>query len=209
MALRRLSIAFASEKFFFTKCSVPARSAASQNSFMAISSQNRPLTAGMASRGLTVRATPWRPRSTPLAARPSLAPGPLFPRFRMDPTRLGRFYAIATPEAPPQATDEEAPSPLTVPVVLTVRNMKCGGCSAAVKRMLLQQPGISGAAVNLLTETAVVQVAAEDAEEVAAAAATVVSSKGFPAELRSADEDDLNNTAAAINERKAQELKDS
>jgi len=40
--------------------------------------------------------------------------------------------------------------------------MKCGGCSAAVKRMLLQQPGVAAAAVNLLTETAAVQVAAGD-----------------------------------------------
>ena len=103
---------------------------------------------------------------------------------------------------------EEATT-LTTPVVLTVKNMKCGGCSAAVKRMLLQQPGITNAAVNLLTETAVVQVASDKPEEVAELAAGVLGGKGFPAELRKPDDDNLENTAAAINERKAQELKES
>ena len=95
------------------------------------------------------------------------------------------------------------------PVVLTVRGMKCGGCSAAVKRMLLQQPGVSSAAVNLLTETAVIQVVSHSPAAVAEQAAGVLGSKGFPAELRKAEEDDLSNSAAAINERKAQELKES
>jgi Na+/H+-translocating membrane pyrophosphatase len=75
--------------------------------------------------------------------------------------------------------------------------------------MLLQQPGISSAAVNLLTETAVIQVVSDSPTEVAEQAAGVLGSKGFPAELRKADDDDLSNAATAINERKAQELKDS
>lgn len=41
-------------------------------------------------------------------------------------------------------------------VVLEVGGMKCGGCSAAVKRMLVQRPDVAEAAVNLLTETAAV-----------------------------------------------------
>lgn len=36
--------------------------------------------------------------------------------------------------------------------------MKCGGCSASVKRILEGQPGVQAAAVNLLTESAVVRV---------------------------------------------------
>lgn len=36
--------------------------------------------------------------------------------------------------------------------------MKCGACSAAVKRMLLTRPEVASAAVNLMTETAAVQV---------------------------------------------------
>lgn len=90
--------------------------------------------------------------------------------------------------------------------------MKCGGCSAAVKRLLLQQPGVQGAAVNLLTETAVVQVAApadhghDSAEQLAAAAAAVLSGKGFPSGLRSLEEG-VEGDAAALSERKADELK--
>lgn len=44
-------------------------------------------------------------------------------------------------------------------VILDVSNMKCGGCSASVKRILLSKPGVQSAAVNLLTESAVVQLA--------------------------------------------------
>ena len=41
--------------------------------------------------------------------------------------------------------------------MLDVSSMKCGGCSAAVKRILLSKPGVHSAAVNLLTECAVIQ----------------------------------------------------
>ena len=39
--------------------------------------------------------------------------------------------------------------------------MKCGGCSAAVKRILMENGEIRSAAVNLLTESAVFKVSAE------------------------------------------------
>ena len=42
-------------------------------------------------------------------------------------------------------------------VMLDVSGMKCGGCSASVKRILLSNEGVQHAAVNLLTETAVVK----------------------------------------------------
>ena len=45
----------------------------------------------------------------------------------------------------------------TETVVLDVSSMKCGGCSASVKRILTGMPGVESAAVNLLTECAVVQ----------------------------------------------------
>jgi Cu2+-exporting ATPase len=92
-------------------------------------------------------------------------------------------------------------------VVLDVRGMKCGGCSAAVKRILLQQPRVQSAAVNLLTETAVVMVAAAQAQQGAAAAAQALSDKGFPASLRSLDDSGLAGDAAALSERKEQELR--
>lgn len=37
--------------------------------------------------------------------------------------------------------------------------MKCGGCSAAVKRILMEDSDIKSAAVNLLTESAVFKIA--------------------------------------------------
>lgn len=93
--------------------------------------------------------------------------------------------------------------------MLDVSGMKCGGCSAAVKRILLQQPHVQGAAVNLLTETAVVRVAAPHAgspEAAAAAAAQALTAKGFPSVLRSMDDSGVAGAAAALSERKEQEL---
>jgi Cu2+-exporting ATPase len=94
-------------------------------------------------------------------------------------------------------------------ILLDVGGMKCGGCSAAVKRMLLAQPGIETAAVNLLTETAAITLTPEAAALVAAvegggamaaaasaattpptappaaeSAAAFLTSKGFPATVR-------------------------
>ena len=102
--------------------------------------------------------------------------------------------------------------------MLDVCGMKCGGCSAAVKRILLQQPHMQAAAVNLLTETAVVTVAvprqgghaggaAGQAEELAAAAAQALTAKGFPSVLRSMDDTGVAGDAAALNARREQELK--
>ena len=52
----------------------------------------------------------------------------------------------------------QGPGPDSGTVVLDVGGMKCGACSAAVKRMLLTRPDVDTAAVNLLTETAAVRV---------------------------------------------------
>lgn len=43
-------------------------------------------------------------------------------------------------------------------MLLDVGAMKCGGCSAAVKRILSARPEVASLAVNLLTESALVQV---------------------------------------------------
>ncbi len=45
--------------------------------------------------------------------------------------------------------------------MLDVGGMKCGACSAAVKRLLLTRPDVETAAVNLLTETAAIRVKCE------------------------------------------------
>lgn len=64
------------------------------------------------------------------------------------------------PSPPPGGEDPSAPSPSapSCTVLLEVGDMKCGGCSAAVKRMLLTRPEVAAAAVNLITETAAVTV---------------------------------------------------
>lgn len=54
-------------------------------------------------------------------------------------------------------TGARASDRITEAVVLDVGGMKCGGCSAAVKRMLVARPDVESAAVNLLTETAAVR----------------------------------------------------
>lgn len=46
-------------------------------------------------------------------------------------------------------------------ILLEVSGMKCGGCSSAVKRILLGNPEIQSAAVNLLTESAVFKIPAK------------------------------------------------
>jgi Cu2+-exporting ATPase len=86
--------------------------------------------------------------------------------------------------------------------------MKCGGCSAAVKRILSNQPGVVNAAVNLLTETAAITVTSsptspeslespvpsaagaaqsQHALELGSKAAEALSSKGFPSKLRASE----------------------
>ena len=91
--------------------------------------------------------------------------------------------------------------------------MSCGGCSAAVKRILTAYPGIDGASVNLLTESAVVRVRRggageeDDPTATAAAAAADLTAKGFPAALRMPDaESDLGARADAAEAARAAEL---
>lgn len=55
---------------------------------------------------------------------------------------------------PPIVDEPTTSAPL---VLLDVSGMKCGGCSAAVKRMLAARPDVESAAVNLITETAAVR----------------------------------------------------
>ena len=59
--------------------------------------------------------------------------------------------------------------------MLDVSGMKCGGCSASVKRILLSNEAVQHAAVNLLTETAVVKL--KPAESSAEKAAELLTAK--------------------------------
>ena len=55
--------------------------------------------------------------------------------------------------------------------------MKCGGCSASVKRILMAKPEVHSAAVNLLTECAVVQYDDKDKEGVTEEITNALTSK--------------------------------
>ena len=63
------------------------------------------------------------------------------------------------------ATGEEAVQ--TEAILLDVGGMKCGGCSAAVKRLLAARPEVQSASVNLVTGSAVVTVCSPAAPAVA------------------------------------------
>jgi len=140
-------------------------------------------------------------------AGPSLLPKLRYFSGARDPSFLPLRAALSTQ---PTKVAEEAPVTVdSVPVLLTVRNMKCGGCSAAVKRILLQQTDVLGAAVNLLTETAVIQVPSGTQADVAERAAKVLTDKGFATTLRAQDEDGLESTAAVMNRRREEELRES
>lgn len=71
-------------------------------------------------------------------------------------------------------------------VVFDVKGMRCGGCSAAVKRILLTCPEIQSASVNLLTESAVLRLPAKVAQAgspVVQQAAELLTSKVRPSYL--------------------------
>ena len=69
-------------------------------------------------------------------------------------------------------------------IIMDVTNMKCGGCSAAVKRILLKQESVRDASVNLLTGTAVVTLSPNTTQEGVEKIVEAVSDKGFPSSLR-------------------------
>ena len=68
----------------------------------------------------------------------------------------------------------------TETVILDVSSMKCGGCSASVKRILMGMPGVESAAVNLLTECAVVQYDSSSGQATAGSLTETLTSKVSP-----------------------------
>jgi P-type Cu2+ transporter len=68
-------------------------------------------------------------------------------------------------------------------LVLDISGMKCAGCVKAVEKRLLQYPGVIGSAVNLITESALVQF--DPATPLDTLALTQqLTTAGFPAQLR-------------------------
>ncbi|MDY6784193.1 MAG: heavy metal translocating P-type ATPase [Cyanobacteriota bacterium] len=83
----------------------------------------------------------------------------------------------------PKATTTQA-KPALETATLDVKGMKCAGCVSAVERQLAQNPGVVSACVNLITEVAVVRhkagtIKAEDL-------AQLLTTKGFPSQIRTA-----------------------
>ena len=104
--------------------------------------------------------------------------------------------------SPPAASGTESPETL----LFLVEGMRCGGCSAAVSKVLNADPGVARAAVNLVTETAAMELApGADALETIARAKSATAAKGFrmsPRPVGRAAEE----AAAAANARKEEEL---
>ena len=104
--------------------------------------------------------------------------------------------------SPPAASGTETPETM----LFLVEGMRCGGCSAAVSKVLNADPGVARAAVNLVTETAAVELApGVDALETIARAKSATEAKGFrmsPRPVGRAAEE----AAAAANARKEEEL---
>jgi copper chaperone CopZ len=87
--------------------------------------------------------------------------GPPTPRHAAHTLCLtGSFAPSSTADSDIEQQQQQQPQqPQRETVMLDVKGMMCGGCSAAVKSILLQQPGVQGAAVNLITHAAAVTVA--------------------------------------------------
>lgn len=120
-------------------------------------------------------------------------------------TRAAATEAPVKQLADQQQGEPDAPEQLET-VLLDVGGMKCGGCSAAVKRMLSARPEVSNAAVNLLTETAAVQLklpSPSAAEDLAA----MLTSKGFPATVRQNEGDAVDTTE--LEQKREQEARQS
>ncbi|WP_024546206.1 cation-translocating P-type ATPase [Picosynechococcus sp. NKBG15041c] len=91
--------------------------------------------------------------------------------------------------SPPRAESPSPPKNL-VTTTFDVQGMRCAGCVKAVERQLLQQPGVSTAVVNLITEVAVVTY--EVAKIQPEAIAQQLSQTGFPSQPRQAATETFN-----------------
>ncbi|KAL0017965.1 hypothetical protein WJX77_000120 [Trebouxia sp. C0004] len=99
---------------------------------------------------------------------------------------MSRAFFFADPQNADDATEA---------ILLDVSGMKCGGCSAAVKRILMENTDIKNAAVNLLTESAVFKVPANsDKEALGAKAAILLTKQGFPSKIRDPEQGMLGDT---------------
>ncbi|KAL6749213.1 hypothetical protein V8C86DRAFT_1048190 [Haematococcus lacustris] len=124
---------------------------------------------------------------------------PVWRTLRAPLTRMNALSApIATETTRPASSDLDASAAgHQATAVLEVGGMKCGGCSAAVRRILTAQPEVQSAAVNLLTETAAVKFRG-DAAVLGPHVASLLTAKGFPSQVREAagEQDSLDPSVA-------------
>ena len=105
-------------------------------------------------------------------------------------------------------TKKDSQTPLTPPelktVAFDVTGMKCAGCVGAVERQLKNNPGVSSACVNLITEVAVVEYAAEtvDPQQLA----QKLTKTGFPSQIRNSDRSIILATEQAQTRRKQEQI---
>ncbi|UPR03744.1 heavy metal transporting ATPase [Chloropicon primus] len=101
-----------------------------------------------------------------------------------------RVEAVVRTTGEEDATELSSEPGKETTVLLEVSGMRCGGCSANVKKKLLEHPKVSKASVNLLTGTAAITVELVDggsAESTAIEVAEAVESKGFKCALRTGE----------------------
>eukprot|EP00899_Mesostigma_viride_P024688 jgi/Mesvir1/5403/Mv15475-RA.2 len=165
-------------------------------------------------------AIPTQMRRLSAMMGPVRIPGPfIYPGIaRIGPpsSRPTPVLAVSTISTrPASAPPSPAPGKSDV-ILLNVEGMKCGGCSAAVKRMLSADPRVESAAVNLLTNTAAVVIRhgareppSSKPNQVAEELSTMLSGKGFPTSSRQNDASMASIFAKAAGERRAQAMKDN
>ena len=160
--------------------------------------------------------TEMRARMTRVLASPSAFQRPASFRRQPTPSHRGRVVNLrptqqwrhhaSTVEADTRGPVSEGRGGEDAPtVLLEVSGMRCGGCSANVKKRLLEHPLVTKASVNLLTGTAAITLdlgrgeAGED-ESVAREVAETVEAKGFKCSLRSVDGEEVDGASEGARE---------
>ena len=118
---------------------------------------------------------------------------------------------VKAPQKSASAPSEQSlqGSSVTQSFVLDINGMKCAGCVQAVEKQLRAVDGVISATVNLVTEVAVVETAANQDVDPSALTERLTQS-GFPSQLRSGERNDrtFNPDLADWLERKEQEKRD-
>ena len=99
----------------------------------------------------------------------------------LDPETLANAVRRAGYDATPSVPAEIAPAQALQPTELAIGGMTCASCASRVEKALAKLPGVTGASVNLATETATVTVS--DATSDPATLIAAVKKAGYEATL--------------------------